>query len=73
MSNPNYIGKHEKLNVTNIPNVLYRNVFKGETFMACPHCSKPFKLPSNQPYKTVMGFRIYRCQCGELFRIIVYN
>lgn len=63
-----YIGKHLKYDVHGIKNALPGECFHGEVWMRCPYCRKATEMVGSTPIKVQDGYRIYKCECGELFK-----
>ena len=63
-----HIGKHEKIDVIDIPKANSGACFHGEVWMKCPHCGEAHQMVGWRPLKVKDGWNIYRCSCGKLFK-----
>ena len=63
------IGKHEEMDVYRIPDAISGACFHGEVWMKCPHCGRAHEMVGWTPFAKRKGFRIYKCNCGKLFKI----
>lgn len=63
-----YIGKHEKINLLQIPSALLGACFHGEVWVKCPKCKIGYEVVGSEPLAVRNGYRIYRCVCGQMFK-----
>ena len=63
-----YIGKHAKINILDIPHCYSGACFHGEVWVRCPHCNKAHEMVGSKPLMEKDGYYIYRCSCGKLFK-----
>lgn len=64
-----YIGKHEKVDLDNIPESRMGESFHGEVWVRCPHCDSGNELMGATPLLKKDNYLIFRCsRCGKLFK-----
>lgn len=65
-----YIGKHAKLDLWKIENAEFGDCFHGEVWKQCPYCGRAHQMVGKTPLTVIDGYRVFRCECGKLFKNI---